>query len=221
MPGLRWRFFAFSVITSILLWYTPIRGFQFLSERPEGCLGYEGGRCLTDETDLCSNPQRGQCGFYRDCLEARFHCGPEGYPLGYGEKYCEKFSNARDTLSSAGQVWMLDTMQCLQRALVPEVTSELTQDLTALSDQQACDALKEKAFSSHPGCYVDSGVCTLGLSDWTHIVKIINFSTLFGSWDAVKQALETVEECLELYRYLLDHHNGTTTSGLIHVTTSN
>ena len=28
------------------------------------------------------------CSFYTDCLEAKFDCGPDGYPIGYGDKYC-------------------------------------------------------------------------------------------------------------------------------------
>jgi len=54
---------------------------------------------------LCSNPVRGQCSFYEDCLEARYHCGPDGYPLGYGKKYCNKFIATIDKFSPEAQVY--------------------------------------------------------------------------------------------------------------------
>jgi Phosphomannose isomerase type I len=45
--------------------------------------------------DECSDSPYGQCSFYAYCLEARYHCGPNGYPIGYGLKYCEKFKGAQ------------------------------------------------------------------------------------------------------------------------------
>jgi len=138
---------------------------------------------------LCSDPPRGQCQFYRDCLEARYHCGPAGYPLGYGEKYCEKFSQSQDRLSSKGQIWMLDTMECLQRYLVPDATSGEV-------SPSSCDALKEKAFDSHSICYVRDGLCTLELHDYLVIFEIVGVQGLFGSWDSVREVLQAAQGCL-------------------------
>ncbi|PPQ80729.1 hypothetical protein CVT25_001849 [Psilocybe cyanescens] len=162
--------------------------------------------------DLCSNPPRGQCAFYRDCLESRFHCGSEGYPLGYGEKFCEKFVAGQEKLSSAGQKWMMDTMQCLQRVLVPDATApdsklKLDSDSESVhgtngSDSESflkdrrCSALKEKAFDSHSACYLSNGLCSLSGRDWVQIVEIIGVKTLFDSWDAIKETIEAAEGCL-------------------------
>ena len=33
------------------------------------------------------------CDFYRDCVETRANCGEDGYPLGYGYKYCQRFAD--------------------------------------------------------------------------------------------------------------------------------
>lgn len=168
---------------------------------------------------LCSNPPRGQCGFYRDCLESKFHCGSEGYPLGYGEKYCEKFVAGQDKLSLAGQKWMMDTMQCLQRVLVPDATEsdadELELELDSESDSisvheaidngsniepalrnRRCSALKQKAFDSHSECYLSNGLCSLSGRDWVQIVEIIGVKTLFDSWDAIKETIEAAEGCI-------------------------
>ncbi|PPQ79092.1 hypothetical protein CVT26_004052 [Gymnopilus dilepis] len=149
-------------------------------------------------TDLCANPPRGHCEFYRACLESKFHCGPDGYPLGYGEKFCQKFQADQAELSTAGREWMLDTMQCLQRALVPEAESP-----TGADQAKSCDDLKEKAFASHAPCYIDNGLCTLSPVDWEHIVAIIGLQTLLGSWDALKETLEAAEGCLYFYAFLV------------------
>ena len=50
--------------------------------------------------DECSAPVRDTCTFYRNCLEARYHCGPSGYPIGYGEHYCQAFTAAGKAFSS-------------------------------------------------------------------------------------------------------------------------
>lgn len=68
---------------------------------------------------ICTDPQRDNCSFYPVCVESRYHCGPSGYPIGYGLRYCEKFREERDKLSAEGQDWMLNTMLCLQRKLIP------------------------------------------------------------------------------------------------------
>jgi hypothetical protein len=89
---------------------------------------------------------------------------------------------------------MLDTMQCLQRALVPEATSTNT--------GVTCDSLKEKAFGMHAGCYVMSGLCKLSVYDWVAVVDIVELKTLFENWDVLLSVLEVGEECLGFYTFL-------------------
>lgn len=103
------------------------------------------------------------CGFYRDCLEARYQCKGEGYPLAHGEHYCQKFLDARDQMSAAGQRWVTDTMICLQRALVQEAVGP--RDST-------CGQIMQKAQDSHLACYVESGFCEIG-QDWKVIDAIV------------------------------------------------
>src|SRR5437762_8062672 len=69
--------------------------------------------------DECSAPIRDTCTFYLDCLEdGNYDCGTAGYPIGYGQYYCEKFNAAKPLLSPQGQQWVSDTMLCLQTALI-------------------------------------------------------------------------------------------------------
>jgi len=188
-----------TLLTAVILWHNSKKE-MVLGSGPTCTENGTGTVCRgsesTSSTDLCSDPPRGQCGFYRNCLESRFHCGAKGYPLGYGEKYCEKFAAAQDNFSPAGQKWMLDTMQCLQRVLISDAVSHTPEDITVSTDRR-CNELKEKAFASHSTCYIENGLCTLTVRDWIHIVKVIGLETLFDSWDAVKETLEAAEGCLE------------------------
>ncbi|KAJ7188846.1 hypothetical protein C8R46DRAFT_1024085 [Mycena filopes] len=144
----------------------------------------------------CSNPPQDSCTFYANCLESRYNCGADGYPLGYGQKFCTKFLAEQTLLSAAGQTWMLATLHCLQEALVPDA-------LGAAGATGSCSALEDKAFGTHAGCYVSNGVCALPLSDWEAILHIVGVETLVDSWDAFKATLEAGAECLEFYAFLI------------------
>ena len=41
------------------------------------------------------------CDFYTDCLEVASPCGPSGYALAYGNKYCLRFGEQRDLFNAA------------------------------------------------------------------------------------------------------------------------
>jgi hypothetical protein len=116
--------------------------------------------------------------------------------MGYGLNYCEKFKLAQWKLSTQGQSWMLDTMKCLQHALIPEGTG-------GVGAVETCNELRDKAFDSHARCYLENGLCALPLSDWETIVGIVSLKTMFSSWKAVKETLEAAKECLEFYRFVV------------------
>ncbi|KAF7297985.1 hypothetical protein HMN09_01019400 [Mycena chlorophos] len=147
-------------------------------------------------SETCVQPPLDNCSFYADCLETRYHCGPTGYPLGYGQKYCDAFQVARKTLSAEGQAWMVRTMHCLQLALVDDALG------TGPNATRTCAALEDKAFGTHARCYVQSGVCRLPVEDWEAILEIVHFKTLFDSWDALKASLGAGTECLEFFVFL-------------------
>jgi hypothetical protein len=145
-------------------------------------------------TDECSDPVPNTCSFYPDCLESRFHCGPSGYPIGYGLNYCDKFSAARSKMSAAGQTWVTNTMLCLQRDLV--IYGDGSQTTT-------CSALKDYAFGTHPDCYVKSGVCLLPPTDWKIITDTVGFNQLFDDADAIKATLLAAVECADFYLWII------------------
>ena len=153
-------------------------------------------RTPSNTTNECSDPPYGQCSFYADCLKARYHCGPNGYPIGYGLKYCEKFKAAQPTFSSQGQVWLTNTRKCLQDAFIPEATG-------GVGAVKTCNELMDKDFNIHPGCYLDNGICSLPPSDWLAIVDIVSLKTIFSSWGAMKAVLETGAGCLDFYSFLV------------------
>lgn len=41
------------------------------------------------------------CDFYTQCLEVESPCGPQGYALGYGDKYCVRFGEYSDLFDEA------------------------------------------------------------------------------------------------------------------------
>ncbi|KIJ65779.1 hypothetical protein HYDPIDRAFT_174667 [Hydnomerulius pinastri MD-312] len=136
-----------------------------------------------------------QCAFYTTCLESRYACGPTGYPLAYGHKFCQMFTDQRNKLDAKGQQWMLDTMHCLQLFLVPDAID---------ARPTTCAALKDEAFGSHARCYTRNGFCTLGVHDWAAVLEIVDITTLFSSWDAFKATIEATADCAEFYEYMVE-----------------
>jgi len=121
----------------------------------------------------CSDPVPNTCSFYSNCLEQHLHCGPSGYPIGYGLKYCSKFTAARSQMSAAGKTWVTNTMLCLQRDLVMYGDGRQT---------TTCSALDNYAFGTHPDCYVKSGLCTLPPTDWwTITIQLASLHFSIGS----------------------------------------
>lgn len=48
---------------------------------------------LADSTDGCN--------FYTDCLEVASPCGPDGYALAYGNRYCLRFGEKSNSFNAA------------------------------------------------------------------------------------------------------------------------
>jgi hypothetical protein len=138
-------------------------------------------------------PSATSCSYY-SCLESQYHCGPDGYPIGYGLKFCSAFDAHASDFSAEGQQWINATKLCLQQKLQPDAQCNST-----------CSQVHDDAFAAHAGCYVDNGVCTLGPSDWLALEQTVGFKALFGSWDAIKQIFEAASGCVQLWGWLLVH----------------
>lgn len=128
----------------------------------------------------------GNCDFYVQCLEPKYKCGPTGYPVGYGFKYCSKFTKNLNEYPAGGQEWIRKTLICLKKALVPEFSS--------------CSQLYNTAFDSHPRCYYESGFCDLFL-DHANVRQTV--AALLKTYEiqdftnvtSMKQVLETAKMC--------------------------
>ncbi|GFF86447.1 hypothetical protein IFM53868_04815 [Aspergillus udagawae] len=146
-----------------------------------------------NSSEDCTHPPLNSCDFYAQCLESRYQCGLSGYPIGFGQKFCEKSLVWRPKMSASGQEWITKTILCLQEELVP-----FTND----SKSQSCSGLKQYALGTHAGCYVKSGVCTLPVEDWGRILEIVA-PALFSEPENFKSAFETAGDCVLLYIWLL------------------
>ena len=111
----------------------------------------------------------GDCDFYL-CQEQKNPCGPQGYNVGFGFKYCtkSKFELLNNMKTELGKSWVVNVFECLQKA------SQEKTILSILNDEvRSCDQIKSDAFDSHPDCYVDSGFCDLKFSEKINIFKLI------------------------------------------------
>jgi hypothetical protein len=94
------------------------------------------------------------CQFYA-CRDAEHPCGADGYYLGFGEKYCERFlTDLAPIMSAAGQAFLAATRDCLMSYMNANIATDLS-----------CDEVKTDALASHVDCYRDNGFCALPLTD--------------------------------------------------------
>jgi hypothetical protein len=91
------------------------------------------------------------CSFYNNRLEKKYNCGPDGYPMRYGDKICNRFSTTYNEFSPSGQAWIDKTRKCLTTSLIP-LFSDSKYD---------CKSLEKYAFDTHDDCYVNTGFCDL------------------------------------------------------------
>lgn len=137
----------------------------------------------------CNSPPAGDCSFYTRCLEASHPCGPRGYAITYGKRYCEAFGRLT-TLSPEGRRWRDATMHCLQVRLASVLGR---QDLT-------CTQITDHAFDDHPFCYTRPGssICDLAPGDWLVVVRTIDAADLL-SRRGRRQISATAAECLRMW----------------------
>jgi hypothetical protein len=147
---------------------------------------------VVDPVQACPIPAAGdiaghEADFYRcvdDVIEGGAGCGGDGYLLGYGARYAERFYRVtRPRMSARGQRWIDDVLVCLQEELQAGIDAGTS-----------CDDVRTIAFDSHPGCYVDAGFCTLPILDVLQVVWTIDVRDWFGS-SAARQAVETAIGC--------------------------
>jgi hypothetical protein len=122
--------------------------------------------------------------FY-DCAEQTLSCGPDGYLIGYGARYAERFYRyTRPWMSPTGKRWLDSTLVCLQEKLRERIDASTS-----------CEDVRTIAFDSHPECYVESGFCELSLIDWFAVAATIDGRDWL-SQDALRQVTTTAHACL-------------------------
>ncbi|EGD72369.1 hypothetical protein PTSG_00389 [Salpingoeca rosetta] len=139
----------------------------------------------------------GACTFY-NCVDEQTQCGPSGYAIGYGLKYCDKFTAAQSSFSDQGKVWVAETKQCLQQELEDYVTAMQRDPGASFPfDKAQCDSMRRAAMNSHVKCYTGGSVsvCSLRVSDWVRILKTIHEAFGDAFLNTVKQSLSTAKQC--------------------------
>ncbi|PNP57503.1 hypothetical protein THARTR1_02501 [Trichoderma harzianum] len=113
----------------------------------------------------CQKPPLHDCDFYKQCVEASVPCdgSTHSYALDWGHKICNKFIGNLDRFSPRGQKFLTGAINCLQRNLVPVVSSR---DAT-------CKSISDAAFASHAPCYVENGFCGLECKDYMALTTLL------------------------------------------------
>ncbi|OQW92191.1 MAG: hypothetical protein BWK78_02395 [Thiotrichaceae bacterium IS1] len=145
-----------------------------------------------DPTELCKKG----CQYYQkryDDYKARHTCpgcakhrNPPDYYLGYGKKYCEKFTHETyPKLSKEGQQWLNKARCNLQTSM-----EEGLQEHPEL--EKNAKAFRKFAFDSHPKAYLDAGLADLGVGDLVNIGLTPDLSEWMSS-ETWKQAWEVIK----------------------------
>lgn len=105
----------------------------------------------------------GACDYY-PCREATAHCGEDGYLMRFANHYCERYRLVSEPHASPAARRFLERVR---RCLVTTFDAEVPEGTD-------CATMRERGFSSHPGCYVESGFCELSVADWLLVLNTID-----------------------------------------------
>jgi hypothetical protein len=139
----------------------------------------------------------GQCSAYR-CVANQTGCtGPTQYPIGYGEKYCQRFGALKGSSQCGNNTdldaWIVKTMYCLQDALTNYVNNP---------PPKTCAQISDFAFASHSACYTDANspladrlsICNLCPIDVVMIGLNVDCKDL-ATLDSIRQMGEVLGLC--------------------------
>lgn len=98
-------------------------------------------------------PGAASCELYA-CRDSFAPCGDDGYWLGFGQPFCQLFSDViRPQMSRRGRHWVDVTRTCLQI------------QANRISASATCEEVFQQATDSHPGCWLHGGYCSLPPED--------------------------------------------------------
>lgn len=150
----------------------------------------------------------GTCEYY-DCVEHELlACGSEGYVLGYGKRYCEKFAQVRplphltphekELFPVEWNSWLQKTAQCLHSAI---------DDYFLEGSSRSCSTLRSAAFASHAHCYTTGdSFCFLPPRQVANIGSIISVRG-FSQAETRRQVAETAAICVQQIDSRLEHES--------------
>ena len=153
------------------------------------CRCDKGKTCLTDRhcIDLANN---GDCEFY-NCFENRRNCGPNGYMIGYGGKYCHRFGQHYDSFNALGRTWIDCARKCLTKALIQSYQANQPAGY-------GCSNVTSLAFHTHVDCYHDCGFCNIWNSNKLALLSVYQLGD-FLAQRALSQVFEVAKKCLQDY----------------------
>jgi len=134
-------------------------------------------------------------------------CGPSGYYVDFGYKFCSKFMFAKRhwlDFSPKAYTWLTNVGLCLQKQLHQERCESLAADKESLS----CKAVESYAMKSHPECYLmpdinrpHISICNLAPTDYLVLTKVIKKTFLKKSiWSQMRL---TIKGCgARIFKYL-------------------
>ena len=136
----------------------------------------EGGNCI----DALEKNSCGQCSYY-ECLEEKAQCGEDGYLINFVGKYCNRFTQVTyPRLSEFGKAWLEVVRECLIDNMDKEYYNG-----------ESCEDIEKRGIEDHITCYVDTGICSLPISDWLKIVGTIPPDEL-----PLRQAIAVGNKCI-------------------------
>ncbi|KAH7142746.1 hypothetical protein B0J13DRAFT_636427 [Dactylonectria estremocensis] len=133
--------------------------------------------------DSCKTPALNSCAFYSSCAEETLKCGASGYPLGRGERTCNKLQHLMDKFSDEGKQLVTRGEQCMEQALVDYLTCEAS-----------CEAIEGVGLNSLPKCYADNGFCSVKGMDYVYLLSILDDNVYKTK---LKEAALSQVDCVE------------------------
>ncbi|KAI6229959.1 Stanniocalcin family protein [Aphelenchoides fujianensis] len=124
------------------------------------------------------------CNEYRT-FEHERQCGPKGYFLAYGERYCNKFLDSVSSFDEDGRKFIRCTATCL----VDSMRSYLDQHSSG-----TCAAIEHDAYRQHVKCYLKCGFCGACKANRRALLSVYKASDFF-SFDAMRTVLSVLRKC--------------------------
>jgi hypothetical protein len=143
----------------------------------------------------------GKCPYYMwrndNFIERHQSCprNPPEYYLGYGYKYCVRFSTETyPKLSEKGKKWLDNARTLLQQAIEQELKKNGKIELDS-------KRFKSFAFGTHVGAYWNAGLSSLPLNDLRRIVLTPDFK----EWEDPKSRQQAYDIAGRLFEAILPH----------------